>query len=63
MAKALVKARPDRLLWGSDWPHPTVALESKPDDAHILDLFSQWAPNEKDRIAILRDNPASLYGF
>ncbi|PVZ20523.1 MULTISPECIES: amidohydrolase family protein [unclassified Pseudomonas] len=63
VAKALVKVRPDRLLWGSDWPHPTVALENKPDDAHILDLMTQWAPNEKDRNAILRDNPVSLYGF
>jgi predicted TIM-barrel fold metal-dependent hydrolase len=63
VASALVKLKPQRLLWGSDWPHPTMALEQKPDDAGILDLLGQWAPNEADRTLILRDNAVALYGF
>lgn len=63
VASALVKLKPQRLLWGSDWPHPTMALEQKPDDAAILDLLGQWAPNETERTLILRDNAVALYGF
>ncbi|MDH0746864.1 amidohydrolase family protein [Pseudomonas sp. GD03842] len=62
VAQALVKINPERLVWGSDWPHPTVATD-KPDDAGILDLLPEWAPSERDRTRILRDNPVSLYGF
>lgn len=62
VAQALVKINPERLVWGSDWPHPTVATH-KPDDAGILDLLTEWAPSERDRTRILRDNPVSLYGF
>lgn len=63
VAKELVRRHPERLLWGSDWPHPTVAVGNKPDDGHIFDLLADWAPDEKTRTAILRDNPVSLYGF
>lgn len=63
VASALVKLRPQRLLWGSDWPHPTMAQDQKPDDAQILDLLGQWAPNEAERTMILRDNAVALYGF
>ncbi|WP_346830796.1 amidohydrolase family protein [Pseudomonas abietaniphila] len=62
VALALVKINPERMLWGSDWPHPT-ATENKPNDAEILDLLYQWAPAEQDLTRILRDNPVSLYGF
>ncbi len=62
VAQALVKINPERMLYGSDWPHPT-ATENKPNDADILDLLYQWAPSEHDRTLILRDNPVSLYGF
>ena len=62
VASALVRIKPQRLLWGSDWPHPTMQ-QQKPDDAQILDLLGQWAPEEADRTLILRDNPVSLYGF
>lgn len=62
VAQALVKINPERMLWGSDWPHPT-ATENKPNDADILDLLYHWAPSEHDRTRILRDNPVSLYGF
>ncbi|WP_434776250.1 amidohydrolase family protein [Pseudomonas oryzihabitans] len=63
VARELVRRHPERLLWGSDWPHPTVAAGHKPDDGRIFDLLADWAPDERVRTAILRDNPVSLYGF
>jgi len=62
LAQAYVKAAPERMLWGSDWPHPTVERD-KPDDAILLDLLSDWAPDERTRRRILVDNPEALYGF
>jgi D-galactarolactone isomerase len=61
LAKALVRAAPDRMLWASNWPHPGAA--PPPDDANLLDLLLDWAPDEKTRHRILVDNPARLYGF
>ena len=61
IARAYVKAAPERMVWGSDWPHPTEA--EKPDDATLLDLLSDWAPDEANRRRILVGNPAALYGF
>jgi D-galactarolactone isomerase len=61
LAKALVKAAPERMLWASNWPHPSV--ENKPDDAVLLDLLLDWAPEEATRRRILVDNPAEVYGF
>ncbi len=61
VAKAYIETAPDRLVWGSDWPHPTT--QQKPDDAELFDLLSQWAPDESTRSKILVDNPAKLYGF
>jgi D-galactarolactone isomerase len=61
LANALVKAAPERMLWASNWPHPSV--EDKPDDATLLDILLDWAPNEATRRRILVDNPAELYGF
>ena len=61
LAKALVKAAPERMLWASNWPHPSV--KDKPDDALLLDLLLDWAPDEATRRRILVDNPAELYGF
>lgn len=63
VARELVHRHSERLLWGSDWPHPTVAIGNKPDDGRIFDLLADWAPDDKVRTAILRDNPVSLYGF
>lgn len=63
VASALISHRPDRMLWGSDWPHPTLPVEHKPDDAQILDLLARWAPEQATQALILRDNPAQLYGF
>ena len=61
IAKALVKAAPERCLWASNWPHP--GRETPPDDAALLDLLLDWAPNERIRRDILVDNPARLYNF
>lgn len=61
-ARALADIAPERLVWGSDWPHPTEVAH-KPDDARLLDLLAEWAPDAATRAAILVHNPARLYGF
>jgi 2-pyrone-4,6-dicarboxylate lactonase len=58
---ALVKANPDRLLWGSDWPF--VRMDDPPSVEALLDLFTGWVDDAGLRRAILVDNPARLYGF
>ena len=63
VAQAYVKAAPERLVWASDWPHPTEKADSKPDDAILFDLLPDWAPDEAIRNRILVDNPVALYGF
>ena len=60
-AKAFVKAAPERLVWGSDWPHPSP--RALPDDAVLFDLLTEWAPDEATRNRILVSNPEALYGF
>ena len=61
VARAYVKAAPERMVWGSNWPHPNEA--SKPDDATLFDLMSKWAPDQATRNRILVQNPIALYGF
>jgi len=61
IAQAYVKAAPERLVWGSDWPHPSPKI--KPDDAVLFDLLTVWAPDEATRHRILVRNPEALYGF
>lgn len=63
VAQNLVRINSERLLWGSDWPHPTEPDSRKPDDATLLDLVSIWAPDRRDQQRILCDNPVELYGF
>ena len=63
LAKALVKKAPERMLWASNWPHPSVPKEKRPADEDLLDLLLDWAPVEATRRKILVDNPAELYGF
>ncbi len=60
--EALVRANPERLVWGSDWPHPRIEGEM-PDAGRLFELFQQWTPDEATRRRILVDNPATLYGF
>ncbi|QGZ65927.1 amidohydrolase family protein [Paraburkholderia acidisoli] len=61
MARAWVDAVPERLVWGSDWPHVTETHQ--PDDVMLLDLLADWAPDDATRDRILVANPAELYGF
>src|SRR5215467_7950947 len=70
LARALIEANPNRILWGSDWPHPDTGAGRKPsdvspllgiDDGHLLNLLSTWAPDAALRKTILVDNPATLY--
>jgi predicted TIM-barrel fold metal-dependent hydrolase len=63
VARAYVKASPERMVWASDWPHPTEKADAKPDDAVLFDLLADWAPDEATRNRILVDNPAALYRF
>jgi D-galactarolactone isomerase len=63
IAQAFVKAALDRLVWGSDWPHPGMPDNNKPDDALLFDLLSVWAPEAATRNRILVSNPEALYGF
>lgn len=62
VARAYVDVAPDRLVWGSDWPHPT-AQPNPPDDAVLFDLMTSWAPDERVRRRILVENAVALYGF
>jgi predicted TIM-barrel fold metal-dependent hydrolase len=61
IAQAYVKAAPERMVWGSDWPHPTE--KDKPDDAVLFDLLAVWVPDEATRNRILVQNPEALYDF
>ena len=63
LAKALARHTPERMLWASNWPHPSAPPDAVPDDADLLDLLLDWAPDEATRRRILVDNPAALYGF
>ena len=61
-AAALVAGRPDRMLWGSDWPH-VMCKVPMPNDGELLDILADWVPDERTREAILVRNPARLYRF
>ncbi len=60
--QALIAARPDHIVWGSNWPHASIKVAT-PDDGDLLDFLLAAAPEEKTRNAILADNPAKLYGW
>ncbi len=72
LAKALIAANAQRILWGTDWPHPDTAPGRQPgevsplrqiDDGRVFNQFAVWVPDASTRKTILVDNPASLYGF
>jgi predicted TIM-barrel fold metal-dependent hydrolase len=74
LARALIAANSDRIVWGTDWPHPNSVTPpgNKPtdltplfqiDDGHLLNQLAAWAPDAAIRKKILVDNPARLYGF
>jgi len=73
MARALVASNPQRILWGSDWPHPGIPVPGRSnseitpffqiDDGLVLNLLPKWVPDAATRKTILVENPARLYGF
>ena len=72
LAKALIAANPQRILWGTDWPHPAQIPGRNPmeitpllpiDDGRLFNQLAVWAPGAAQRETILVDNPAKLYGF
>ena len=74
VARALIAANPERILWGSDWPHPDAArrpgrspIDLRPplpvDDGRVLNQLAIWAPEPGIRHMILVENPGRLYGF
>ena len=63
VARAFAGIAPDKMVWGSDWPHPTEKPDSKPDDAVLFDLLATWVPDAAARTRVLVDNPARLYDF
>ena len=73
-ARALVEANPQRILWGTNWPHPgsnpvpgrkptDLAPHVQTDDGKVLNLLPVWVPDAATRRLILSENPARLYGF
>lgn len=73
IAKALIAANVDRILWGTNWPHPGQTPPGKQasdvtpfqqiDDGRVFNSFASWVPDPAIRKKILVDNPARLYGF
>ncbi len=61
IAQAILDAAPDRILWGTDWPHPN--LVEMPDEGELFDLLGRIVPDESQRNQILVDNPQVLYDF
>jgi predicted TIM-barrel fold metal-dependent hydrolase len=63
-ARAIIAAAPDRVIWGTDWPHSNnFAPGHTPNDGDLVDLLAEFAPDKAVRKKILVDNPAVLYGF
>ncbi|WP_229729389.1 amidohydrolase family protein [Agaricicola taiwanensis] len=63
MARALVRHSPERLVWGSDWPHVNMTGRTMPNDGDLIDMLLDWVEDEDVRNRILVDNPAELYGL
>ena len=61
-ARALVERRPDRIVWGTDWPHPICPV-AMPNDGDLTDHLADWVPDAGIRQRILVDNAAKLFGF
>lgn len=61
-ARALIAANPERMVWGSDWPHPHIAVPM-PNDGALVEMLGEWAPDEAILRRIMVENPEELYGF
>jgi len=62
MAEALIEAAPDRIMWGTDWPHPNKYVVN-PNDGDLVDAFGDWVSDESMRRKIMVDTPAAFYRF
>ncbi|HEX4554315.1 MAG TPA: amidohydrolase family protein, partial [Xanthobacteraceae bacterium] len=62
LARALAEHAPERVVWGTDWPHPNIDAHM-PDDGQLVDSVAEVAPDESTRRRMLVDNPAELFGF
>jgi len=62
-ARALIEAAPERVVWGTDWPHPHLQGRPMPNDGDLMDEVAAWTADPAQRRRILVDNPARLYGF
>ena len=60
-AQALLEAAPERVVWGTDWPH--VNIKEPHSDEALFEFLAHVAPDERSRTRLLADNPARLYGF
>jgi 2-pyrone-4,6-dicarboxylate lactonase len=63
LARALVRHAPERLVWGTDWPHVNMNGRAIPNDGDLVDLLGEWVPDAATRQRILVDNACALYGF
>ncbi len=61
-ARAVLDTRPDRVVWGSDWPHVGLR-DGMPNTTDLLDTFADWIPDEGERRRVLEDNPAVLFDW
>jgi 2-pyrone-4,6-dicarboxylate lactonase len=62
MARALIEAAPERIMWGTDWPHPNKYL-ANPNDGDLVDAFGDWVSDDGMRRKIMVDTPAAFYRF
>ena len=62
MAEALIAAAPDRIMWGTDWPHPNKYIVN-PNDGDLVDAFGDWVTDQAMRRKIMVDTPAAFYRF
>jgi predicted TIM-barrel fold metal-dependent hydrolase len=62
MAEALIRAAPERIMWGTDWPHPNK-YEVNPNDGDLVDAFGDWVSDEAMRRKIMVETPAAFYRF
>lgn len=64
MSRALIAHAPERIIWGSNWPHNMArSADTYPDDRHLLDLVTDWVGSEGNIHRIFVENPGRLYGF
>ncbi|MCP4823391.1 MAG: amidohydrolase family protein [Shimia sp.] len=64
LSTALIRHAPDRVIWGTNWPHNmSTSADTYPDDVHLLDLAMDWAGSQDNVQRIFVDTPARLYGF